>query len=28
MTGNKQIVLPAETLLTFKLEHPVHIQPR
>ncbi|HZP03310.1 MAG TPA: hypothetical protein VFB43_00315 [Terracidiphilus sp.] len=25
MTGNKQIVLPAETLLTFKLEHPVHI---
>jgi hypothetical protein len=24
-TGNKQIVLPAETLLTFKLEHPVHI---
>jgi hypothetical protein len=25
LTGNKQIVLPAETLLTFKLEHPVHI---
>jgi hypothetical protein len=24
-TGNKQIVLPAETLLVFKLEHPVHI---
>ncbi len=24
-TGNKQIVLPAETLLTFRLEHPVHI---
>ena len=24
-TGNKQIVLPAETLLTFKLEHPVHV---
>jgi len=24
-TGNKQIVLPAETLLTFKLEHEVHI---
>jgi hypothetical protein len=24
-TGNKQIVLPAETLLTFKLDHPVHI---
>jgi len=24
-TGNKQIVLPAETLLTFKLEHDVHI---
>ena len=24
-TGNKQIVLPAETLLTFKLEHPVRI---
>lgn len=24
-TGNKQIVLPAETLLTFKLEQPVHI---
>jgi hypothetical protein len=28
MTGNKQIVLPAESLLTFKLEQPVHIQPR
>jgi hypothetical protein len=28
MTGNKQIVLPAETLLTFKLEQSVHIQPR
>jgi hypothetical protein len=25
MTGNKEIVLPAETLLTFKLESPVHI---
>jgi hypothetical protein len=24
-TGNKQIVLPAETLLTFRLEKPVHI---
>jgi hypothetical protein len=24
-TGNRQIVLPAETLLTFHLEHPVHI---
>jgi hypothetical protein len=24
-TGNKQIFLPAETLLTFRLEHPVHI---
>ncbi len=24
-TGNKQIVLPAETLLTFRLEHSVHI---
>ncbi len=24
-TGNRQIVLPAETLLTFKLQHPVHI---
>ena len=24
-TGNKQIVLPAETLLTFRLEHPVRI---
>lgn len=27
-TGNKQIVLPAETLLTFKLEQPVHITQR
>jgi hypothetical protein len=25
LTGNKQIFLPAETLLTFRLEHPVHI---
>ena len=25
-TGNKEIVLPAETLLTFKLEHGVHIR--
>lgn len=25
MTGNKQIVLPAETLLTFRLEHSVHV---
>lgn len=25
MTGNKEILLPAETLLTFRLEHPVHI---
>ena len=24
-TGNRQIVLPAETMLTFRLEHPVHI---
>jgi hypothetical protein len=24
-TGNKQIVLPAETLLTFKLDHSVRI---
>jgi len=24
-TGNRQIFLPAETLLTFHLEHPVHI---
>jgi hypothetical protein len=24
-TGNKQIVLPAETLLTFRLDHSVHI---
>jgi hypothetical protein len=27
-TGNKQIVLPAETLLTFRLEHSVHITQR
>ncbi|HZB87831.1 MAG TPA: hypothetical protein VE291_04155 [Terracidiphilus sp.] len=27
-TGNKQIVLPAETLLTFRLEHSVHIVER
>jgi hypothetical protein len=27
-TGNKQIVLPAETLLTFKLDHPVHVTER
>ena len=25
LTGSKQIVLPAETLLTFRLEHSVHI---
>jgi hypothetical protein len=25
-TGNKEIVLPAETLLTFKLEHAVHVR--
>ena len=25
MTGNQEIVLPAETLLTFRLEHSVHI---
>lgn len=25
LTGNKQIMLPAETLLTFRLEHSVHI---
>jgi len=25
-TGNKDIVLPAETLLTFKLEHSVHVR--
>jgi hypothetical protein len=25
MTGNQQIFLPAETLLTFRLEHPVHV---
>jgi hypothetical protein len=24
-TGNKQIILPAETVLTFHLDHPVHI---
>ncbi len=24
-TGNKEIVLPAETMLTFTLEHPVHV---
>ncbi len=24
-TGNQQIVMPAETLLTFRLEHPLHI---
>lgn len=28
MTGNKQIFLPAETLLTFRLEHSVHITER
>ncbi len=27
-TGNKQIVLPAETLLTFRLQHSVHITER
>lgn len=27
-TGNKKIVLPAETLLTFKLDHPVRITER
>lgn len=27
-TGNKQIVLPAESLLTFKLDHSVHITER
>lgn len=27
-TGNKQIMLPAETLLNFKLDHPVHITER
>lgn len=27
-TGNKQIVLPAETVLTFRLDHPVHITER
>ena len=27
-TGNKQILLPAETLLTFRLENPVHITER
>lgn len=25
MTGNHQIFLPAETLITFRLEHPVHV---
>jgi hypothetical protein len=25
MTGNQEIVLPAETLLTFRLERPVHV---
>lgn len=25
MTGNREIFLPTETLLTFRLEHPVHI---
>lgn len=25
MTGNKQILLPAETLVTFRLEHSVHV---
>ncbi len=25
MTGNKEIFLPTETLLTFRVEHPVHI---
>jgi hypothetical protein len=25
-TGNKDIVLPAETVLTFRLEHPVHVE--
>jgi hypothetical protein len=25
MTGNKEILLPAETLLTFRLERPVHV---
>lgn len=25
LTGNKEIVLPAETLLTFRLEHSVHV---
>jgi len=24
-TGNQQIVLPAETILTFRLERPVHV---
>jgi len=27
-TGNKQIVLPAETLLTFRLQHPVRVTER
>lgn len=25
MTGNKEIFLPTETLLTFRIEHPVHV---
>jgi len=25
MTGNKEIFLPTETLITFRLEHPVHV---
>lgn len=25
MTGNRQIYLPAETLITFRIEHPVHV---
>jgi hypothetical protein len=28
MTGNHEIFLPAETLLTFRLEHPVHVTER
>jgi hypothetical protein len=28
MTGNKQILLPAETLVTFRLEHSVHVSPK
>lgn len=27
-TGNKEIVLPAETLLTFQLDHPVRVTPQ